>query len=423
MDWANIVYDFVDQIFLKIGVVIFRMVEGLSKYFRGEGLSDGTHTLLAILLKLIPIMLVFPLIFALTTWAERKLLGRIQNRLGPNRTGPVGLLQPVADGLKTLTKEDIVPEKADKFAHTLAPMIAVVASFTVIAVLPMGRGMTPANLGIGVFFFFAAGAIGEVAIFLAGWASRNKYSLIGGMRAIAQMISYEIPFVLSAVTVVMVVGTLSTTQIVEAQTLHLAIEDPEGFWGWVQRYGCHWVNTTMGWFIFQPWGFFGFIIFIAGLAELNRSPFDIPEAESEIIAGHHTEYSGFKFALFALAEYISMIAVCGLGVTLFLGGWNGPKPIPSWGWFFLKIFILMGLMIWIRGTMPRVRADQLMAFAWKFLLPLSLVNVLAAGIWFHIPHRFAGWCLSAILLGATYHLLSKGVRGDGMKKRNYRYAA
>ncbi len=404
-------YEFFDQIFVNISSWIVNMT------------NSPSYGFITMILRIIPIVLVFPLIFALTTWAERKLLGRIQNRIGPNRVGPVGLFQPIADGIKTLTKEDIVPARADKFVHALAPILAVIPAFLVITVLPMGRNMTPTDLGIGVLFFFAAGSISEIAIFMAGWSSHNKFSLIGGMRAIAQMVSYEIPFVLSALTVVMIVGSLSTTKIVEAQSLHYFIEDPEGLWDNVTRCTYHLVNNVAGWYVFQPWGFFGFIIyFTAALAELNRSPFDIPEAESEIIAGHHTEYSGFKFALFAMAEYISMIAVCGLGVTLFLGGWLGPKPIPSWGWFFLKTFFLMFIMIWIRGTFPRLRVDQLMGFAWKFLLPLALINIFAAGLWYYILPRFAGWVITAALMGASYHYLSQFVMGKKIQKRVYRYA-
>jgi len=423
-EFIDLIYRAFDQIFVKVGEFVTQFVFWL---FNGIGLIQGQPqwliTLLSLALTIIPIVVIFPTIFALTTWAERKILGRIQNRIGPNRVGPVGLFQPIADGIKTLTKEDIVPRRADPLVHGLAPVLAVIPAFLLITVLPMGRNMTPADLNIGVLFFFAAGAISEVAIFMAGWGSHNKYSLLGGMRAIAQMVSYEIPFVLSALTVVMVVGSLSTTKIVEAQTLHFFVEDPEGFLGFWQRLGCHLANTIGGWFVFQPWGFFGMIIyFIAALAELNRSPFDIPEAESEIIAGHHTEYSGFKFALFALAEYIGMIAVCGLGVTLFLGGWNGPKLLPSWGWFFLKTFSLMFVMIWVRGTFPRLRVDQLMGFAWKFLLPLSLINILAAGIWHHIPYRSLGWFLTAILLGTAYTLFSRVVTAKTLEKRQYRYA-
>lgn len=425
MDWFNTAYEILDQIFVKIGDGIVWALNWVLVHWFGvsQGTPESVVAVLWILMKVVPIVVVFPTIFAFTTWAERKLLGRIQNRIGPNRVGPVGLFQPIADGIKTLTKEDIVPARADKFVHALAPILAVIPAFAVIAVLPIGRNMILSDLNIGIFFFFAAGSLGEMSIFLAGWSSHNKYSLLGGMRGLAQMISYEIPFVMSALTVVMVVGSLSTSQIVEAQQLHWFLEDPEGWSGLFQRGVYHVANNVLGWFVFQPWGFFGFIIFfIAGLAELNRSPFDIPEAESEIIAGHHTEYSGFKFALFTMAEYVSMIAVCGLGVTLFLGGWTGPKPIPSWAWFFLKVFSLMFVMIWIRGTFPRLRVDQLMGFAWKFLLPFSLVNVIATGIWFHSPSRLIGWVLSALLLGIAYHFLSHFVMGPSIHKRIYRYA-
>ncbi|MBI4027076.1 MAG: NADH-quinone oxidoreductase subunit H [Verrucomicrobia bacterium] len=414
-------YEFIDQFFVKIGRRILEQTQGWDPWAAAA---------VSLILTIVPILLVFPTIFALTTWAERKLLGRIQNRMGPNRVGPVGLFQPVADGIKTLTKEDIVPARADHFVHTLAPILTVIAAFLALTVLPMGRNMIPADLHIGVLFFFAVGSISEVAIFLAGWSSRNKYSLLGGMRAIAQMVSYEIPFVLSALTAVMIVGSLSTVKIVEAQTLGWVVEDPvvftgfgERLWWFLERVWYHFGNHVLGWHVFQPWGFFGFMIFfIAALAELNRSPFDIPEAESEIVAGHHTEYSGFKFALFFMAEYISMMAICGLGVTLFLGGWNGPKILPSWGWFFLKIFVLMFVMIWVRGTFPRVRVDQLMGFAWKLLLPMSLLNIFAAGAWHHIPSRPLAWALTAVFLGSAYQILSVFVAGRNIQKRMYRYA-
>ena len=404
-------YETIDQIFVRLGNLVQTWVA-----VRFPELELPVR----IVLTVAPIAMIFPLLFAVTTWVERKLLARIQNRLGPNRVGPFGLLQPVADGLKTLTKEDIIPERADKLIHTLAPILVMVPSFLVLAVLPMGRNMTAANLHIGVLFFFAAGSISQIAIFMAGWGSHNKYSLLGGMRAIAQMVSYEIPFILSALTVVMVTGTLSTAEIVDSQRLALAIAPDAGF---LHRGAVHLANTMGGWYVLQPWGLSGFLIFfVAGLAELNRSPFDIPEGESEIIAGHHTEYSGFKFALFFMSEYIAMVAVCGLGVTLFLGGWQGPMPLPSWAWFFLKVFTLMLLMIWVRGTFPRLRVDQLMAFAWKFLLPLSLVNVLAAGIWMYLPWRGAAWFLGGALMAGTYFGLCLLIRQRKTERRNYRYA-
>jgi NADH-quinone oxidoreductase subunit H len=354
------------------------------------------------ILNVLPIIAVFPLLFALITWAERKILGRIQNRFGPNRVGPYGLLQPIADGLKMLSKEDIVPRAADQVLHFLAPIMLVVPALLVYSVLPMGRNMSPGDYDVGVILFFALGAIGEIAVFVAGWASRNKYSILGALRAVAQMVSYEIPLVLSAVTVVMVVGSLNTADIVNAQ-----------------KHG--------HWFVFTPWGFAGFFLFfIASIAEVNRSPFDIPEAESEIIAGYHTEYSGFKFAIFFLAEYLSAIALSGLAVTLFLGGWRGPI-LPSWLWFLIKAIALIFVMIWIRGTLPRLRSDQLMAFAWKFMLPMSLLNILAAGVWYkmvEIDGTFGqgvvAWFACAMFLFIAYYLLSTFGFRQIVKKREFR---
>jgi len=338
------------------------------------------------------IVVTFPLLFAITTILERKGLGRIQNRYGPNRVGPYGLLQPLADGLKALTKEDVVPHTADKIVHFLAPLVLVVPAFLALAVVPMGRNMAALDMDGGVLFFFAVGAATELSVFMAGWSSRNKYSLLGAMRAIAQMISYEVPLILSAVTVIMAAGSLSTVRIVEAQA---------GYWGvWPQ------------WYVLTPWGFAGFILFmIAGTAESNRSPFDLPEGESEIIAGYYTEYSGFKFALFFLGEYLGMFAISGLGITLFLGGWHAPlvflEWIPSYVWFFGKLLGLIAVFIWVRGTLPRLRLDQLMGFAWKFMLPMTLANMLAAGVWRFMPAGAARWIVGAVLVGAPYLVLAQ----------------
>ena len=234
------------------------------------------------------IVCLFPALFALTTVFERKGLGRIQNRLGPNRVGPFGLLQPIADGIKSLTKEDIVPSSANAPVHFLAPLVLVVAVFMGFAVLPMGRNMVLVDMDAGLLFFFAMGASTEVSVFMAGWSSRNKYSLLGAMRAVAQMISYEVVLLLSSVAVVMIAGSLSLTKIVEAQNQYT--------WGFPH------------WYIFTPWGLAGFIMYaIAATAETNRSPFDLPEGESELVAGYHTEYSGFKFALFFLGEYLGHV--------------------------------------------------------------------------------------------------------------------
>lgn len=395
--------------------------------------SDAIPLWFTLLIKFILILAVLILgpatLFALTTWVERKVLARIANRLGPNRVGPFGLFQPVADGLKMLTKEDIVPYGADKPVHTLAPILALIPGLLAMAVVPFGIGMAAVDLNIGLLFFFAVGSMSEVAVFMAGWSSHNKYSLLGGVRAIAQMIAYEIPLILASVTVVMVSGTMSTVEIVHAQQLEYVPGLETGLLG---RFFVSWLDNIGGWYIWTPWGFVGFIVFFVSLiAELNRAPFDLPEAESEIIAGHHTEYSGFKFALFFLGEYISMFAICGIATTLFLGGWSGLPILPSWAWFLIKSYGLVLVLMWIRGTFPRLRIDQLMRFAWTFLLPLSLVNILAAGLWYHIPWvnvgdlgelPVVGWLVSAALLWATYAWLSKKVQGKAFEKRIYKFA-
>jgi NADH-quinone oxidoreductase subunit H len=347
-------------------------------------------------------------LFALTTILERKGLGRIQNRYGPNRVGIFGVLQPVADGLKAMTKEDIVPRAADKVVHFLAPLVLVVPVFLALAVIPIGRNMTAIDFDAGLLFFFAVGAATELSVFMAGWASRNKYSLLGAMRAIAQMISYEIPLILSAVTVIMVVGSLSTTRIVQAQ---------DGYTGFLPN-----------WFVLTPWGFAGFILFmISAAAESNRSPFDLPEGESEIIAGYYIEYSGFKFALFFLGEYIGLFAISGMAITLFLGGWHSPvgflEWVPSYGWFFIKLFALIALFIWVRGTLPRLRIDQLMNFAWKFMLPMALVNILTAGIWHFMAPGVERWIVCALLIAGPYLALGRALfTNKNLSKRVYRYA-
>src|SRR5664279_3027991 len=274
--------------------------------------------LISAILSVVPIIVAFPLLFAITTVLERKGLGRIQNRYGPNRTGPFGFFQPIADGIKSLTKEDIVPSSANGPVHFLAPVVLVVAVFMGFAVLPVGRNMVLVDMDAGLLFFFAMGASTEVSVFMAGWSSRNKYSLLGAMRAVAQMISYEVVLLMSSVAVVMISGSLSLTKIVEAQNQYT--------WG------------LPHWYIFTPWGLAGFIMYaIAATAETNRSPFDLPEGESELVAGYHTEYSGFKFALFFLGEYLAMFSISGLGTTLFLGGWSAPFSfltwVPSWIWF------------------------------------------------------------------------------------------
>ena len=360
------------------------------------------------ILSVVPVLLAFPLLFAITTVLERKGLGRIQNRYGPNRVGPAGFLQPMADGIKSLTKEDIIPRDADHLVHLLAPIVMVLAAFLAYAVLPIGRNMVITDLNAGVLFFFAIGSMVELAVFMAGWSSRSKYSLLGAMRAVAQMISYEVPLVLAAIVVIMTSGSLSTVGIVEAQS---------GF--------------TFGlphWYVFTPWGFAGFILFmIAATAESNRSPFDLPEGESEIIAGYYIEYSGFKFALFFLGEYLGMFSIAGFAITLFLGGWGAPFSflgfVPSWGWFFLKLLGAIALFIWLRGTLPRLRQDQLMNFAWKFMLPMTLLNLVVAGAWRFMGEGILRWLICSAVLLAAYVLLGRVLmRHQKLGPRSYRYA-
>jgi NADH-quinone oxidoreductase subunit H len=362
----------------------------------------------SVLLSIIPVLAVFPALFAVTTILERKGLARIQNRYGPNRVGPFGFLQPLADGLKSLTKEDIVPASADKLLHFLAPLLLVMTAFLEYSVLPIGRNMVVADMDSGVVFFFAISAAMELSIFMAGWSSRNKYSMLGAMRAVAQMISYEAPLLLSSIAVVMAAGSLSTVTIVERQAGY------SGVWP--------------HWYVLTPWGLAGFVLFmIAATAESNRSPFDLPEGESEIIAGYFTEYSGFKFALFFLGEYLGMFAISGLGITLFLGGWSAPFSfltwIPSWIWFFAKLLAIMAVFIWVRGTLPRLRMDQLMNFAWKFMLPMTLMVIFSAGLWRFLPQGVVRWIVCAVPIVLLYILLGRSLTGSQkLEKRTYRFA-
>jgi NADH-quinone oxidoreductase subunit H len=387
----------------------FDQIFVLLKHWLLGFVPDGWVPLASALLSVLPVAMVFPGLFAVTTILERKGLGRIQNRYGPNRVGPWGFLQPAADGLKALIKEDLVPRNADAVVHFIAPLMLVIPSFLVYTVLPFGRNMVVSDFDAGLLFFFAVGAATELSVFMAGWSSRNKYSLLGAMRAIAQMISYEVPLILSAVTVVMITGSLSTTEIVNQQA---------GYMGWVPK-----------WNVLTPWGFAGFILFmIAATAESNRSPFDLPEGESEIIAGYYIEYSGFKFALFFLGEYLGLFAISGLGITLFLGGWHAPLPfledVPSWCWFFAKLLVLIAGFIWVRGTLPRLRMDQLMNFAWKFMLPMALINIVVAGMWHFMPEGAARWLVCSFLVAGPYVMLARALwQRKNIGKRTYRFAS
>jgi NADH-quinone oxidoreductase subunit H len=348
-------------------------------------------------------------LFALISVLERKILGRIQNRYGPNRVGPFGLLQPLADGIKMLIKEDIVPLRADKVVHFLAPLMMVLPAILALGVIPYGRNMTAFAIDGGILFFFAVGSTTELAVFMAGWGSNNKFSMLGAMRAIAQMVSYELPLIITVLPVVMIVGSLSPDAIVAAQ-------------------GGYAHGLVPRWFVFTPWGGTAFLLFfVSGLVESNRTPFDVPEGESEIVAGHMTEYSGFKYATFFMAEYFGMFAISGLAVTLFLGGWHAPLHVlevaPSYFWFFAKLSALLFVFIWIRGTLPRTRVDQVMNFAWKFMLPMAFTCILSAAVWHYQAHGLTGWLGSLAVVVVVYAVLSHLL--DTRRKfapRTYRFA-
>ena len=311
---------------------------------------------------------------AYATYAERKIIGHMQVRLGPMRTGWHGLLQPIADGLKLFFKEEIIPSQSSKFAFLLAPLVALVPAFISFAVIPFGGNITVFgytvplqiaayydqvgqqvfDVNVGVLYILAMASLGVYGIVLAGWASNSKYSLLGGLRAAAQMVSYELAAGLAIVAVFMLSESLS---------LHKIVAD----------------QADGNWYAFkQPLAFI--IFFICSLAEINRTPFDLPEAETELVSGFITEYSSMKYAMFFMAEYANMITVCAVTVTLFLGGWHGPAFLPGWFWFVAKVYFLIFCCMWIRATYPRYRYDQLMRLGWKVFLPLTLLNIVVTGI-------------------------------------------
>jgi NADH-quinone oxidoreductase subunit H len=395
------VRDSLDQIFIHAKQWLLSLMSGHAPGWLIQIVSS--------LLNIAVLLGVFLTLFALLSVLERKILGRMQNRYGPNRVGPYGLLQPVADGIKMLIKEDIVPARADKVVHFLAPILIAATAILALGVIPYGRNMTPFVIDGGILFFFAVGSTTELAVFMAGWGSNNKFSLLGAMRAIAQMISYELPLIITVLPVVMVVGSLNPDKIVFAQKYY--------YFGFLPH-----------WFVLTPWGATAFLLFfVSGLVESNRTPFDVPEGESEIVAGHMTEYSGFKYATFFMAEYLGMFAVSGLAVTLFLGGWHAPLPwlgfIPSYFWFFAKLSVLLLVFIWVRGTLPRTRVDQMMNFAWKFMLPMAFTCLISAAVWHYTGRRLLGWLWSLAIIAIVYVTLSLFL--DTRKKfapRTYRFA-
>src|SRR5436309_10632927 len=342
-----------------------------------DRLSDTQTFLLLTVVKVAVVLMILLTAIAYLVWLERKVVAHIQSRWRPYLVGPHGLLQPLGDGLKFLFKEDIVPCELDRPVYWLARFLAFTLAFLSISVIPFGesfkfRGQEVfqiTDLNVGLLFVFAVTSLGVYSIALAGWSSNSKYPLFGGLRSSAQMISYELSLGLAVVGVLMLSGTLSLREIVEHQS---------GSWrlGGINTFLPHW-NVFV-----QPVGFL--VYFTAAVAETNRVPFDLPEGETELVGGFHTEYSSFKFALFFIAEYANMVTVSCLATLLFFGGWLGPVFGPSWlhpllsvFWFCLKVFCFLFFYIWMRGTLPRFRYDQLMAFGWKFLLPVGLLNVLA----------------------------------------------
>ena len=340
-------------------VIIPRLPEAVAGHFSLE-----LGTVLVMLVCAGIFVAVVPLLPLFLVLAERKVAARFQNRTGPMRVGPWGTLQTLADGIKLIFKEDYIPPQGDKLLFLLAPYIIFACSFAVFAAIPFGQGILVSDFNIGIFYIMAISSVIVMGVIMAGWSSNSKWSLLGSLRSAAQIVSYEIPLGLSILTVVMLVESLGMRDIVNSQS-----------------------GGIFTWLIFRtPFTFIAFFIFfISSIAEVNRTPFDLPEAESEIVAGFHTEYSGMRFALFFIAEYANMFAVSAIAVTLFLGGYEGVFPgydfLGGFPGFVIKTLGLVFLMMWLRWTLPRLRVDQLMNLCWKYFIPISFFNILGTGIW------------------------------------------
>ncbi|MEW6203354.1 MAG: NADH-quinone oxidoreductase subunit NuoH [bacterium] len=345
----------------------YTLLDTLEKEFVSAGLPLPYFNLFRMMIVAAMILVFALLTTIILIYAERKIWAYMQVRLGPMRVGPKGVLQTIADGIKLLLKEDVIPAAADKPLFRAAPVIVLVPAIMAYVVIPFGNGMIAKDLNIGILYILAISSVGVLGIIGAGWSSNNKYSLLGGMRSAAQIVSYEVPILLSLLGIVVLTGSLSMNAIVDAQR--------GGIFG--------------GWHFFRPpfnQAVAGIIYMIAALAELNRTPFDLPEAESELVAGYNTEYSGMRFAFFFLTEWMNMFLLACIATTLFFGGWLAPfglefgGRIGSFIWFLVKVWGLMFVLIWIRATFPRFRVDQLMEFSWKVLIPISLGNVILTGI-------------------------------------------
>ncbi len=363
---------------------------------------DATSLMAFVIFAVIALIIVGAMatIGGLGTYAERKISADLQARMGPNRVGPFGLLQFLADGVKMIMKEDIITTNADKFTFNLAPVLCMVGVFATLAVVPYSSGFILADLNVGIFYLVGMASLVGVGVFLGGYASNSKWSMLGGMRGASQIISYEIPATISIIAIVLLAGGLSMKTLVGAQG-----------------------GLPHEWFLFHnPFAFMAFFVyFIAGLAETNRAPFDLPEAESELVSGYHTEYSGMKFGLFALAEYIEIFVVCGVAVALFLGGYKVPFDLGSGamlveklgldsmlsqnigqllelGAFVSKTLVLYYVVIWVRWTLPRLRVDQLMTLCWKYLTPIALFNLIGCAVWMY---AFNGKSIFTLIFSAA----------------------
>jgi NADH-quinone oxidoreductase subunit H len=337
--------DIINNIFLSGSNLIRNILSAL-------GFGGFLTNLVMSLVYFVAVAAVVTFNIIMILWVDRRGASFFQERVGPNRVGPFGLLQSMIDAVKLIGKESIIPEAVDKTVYKLAPIFIFTITIMLYAVLPYGKGMSAVNINVGILYFTAISSTSTVAILMAGWGSNNKYSLLGGMRTVAQIISYEIPLCFSMLGIVMITGTLNLNGIVAGQS---------SVWN----------------IVVQPVAFIIFVI--AALAELNKSPFDMMEAEQEIVAGYHTEYTGMRFALFFMAEYANLFVMSALGVTLFLGGWHGPI-LPSWLWFMIKSYLMIFFLLWLRWTLPRARIEKMMQFNWKVLIPISIANLFVTGV-------------------------------------------
>jgi NADH-quinone oxidoreductase subunit H len=382
--------DFVRDLFVNLANAWTAWISGFMPAWLATLVN---YLVVGILLVLIPVIATLAL-----TWMERKVIGRIQNRPGPNRVGPWGIFQGIADAVKLLIKEDIVPDRADKPVFNLAPLLIFIAAALLWTVLPFGRGLVGQDLNIGVLYLVAIGSITTISVLMAGWSSNNKFALIGAFRVVAQLLSYEIPMVLSMAAVVLFANSMKMGEIVEKQIVPFGLALPLAM----------------------------IIYILAAIAETGRAPFDLLEADSEIVAGYFIEYSGLKFGWFYIAEYSNLLAVSAIATTLFLGGWRGPgaEAAPALGpfYFIAKTILVVFLLMWIRGTWPRFRIDQMLAFAWKVLVPASLVNLLWIAVVIKLPMPAAAqWALALAgnlaILAVTLGLLGRAANRFAAQRR------